>query len=103
MSTADYASRLRERWPTEELVARIGIVLGLFAFVVALPAVSKHVSWFPPTAREAWWPVLIGLTAVGAGIWAVTRGVIRLGWTAVGMGLVGIGRASCRERVCSVV
>jgi len=91
VSTADYASRLRERWPTEELVARIGIVLGLFAFVVALPAVSKHVSWFPPTAREAWWPVLIGLTAVGAGIWAVTRGVIRLGWTAVGMGLVGIG------------
>jgi ABC-type uncharacterized transport system permease subunit len=91
MSTVEFAEKIRDRWSTEELVARIGIVLGVFAFVVALPAVSKHVAWFPPTAREAWWPVLIGLAAVAAGIWAVTRGVIRLGWTAVGMGIVGIG------------
>ena len=91
MTTMEYAAKVRDRWTTEELVARIGIVLGLFAFVVALPAVSKHVSWFPPTARDPWWPLLIGLVAIAAGIWAVTRGVIRLGWTAVGMGLVGIG------------
>jgi general nucleoside transport system permease protein len=91
LSTVEFAAKVRDRWSTEELVARIGIVLGVFAFVVALPAVSKHVAWFPPTAREAWWPVLIGLAAIAAGIWAVTRGVIRLGWTAVGMGLVGIG------------
>jgi general nucleoside transport system permease protein len=91
MSTFDFADRLRGRWPTETLVARAGIVLGLFAFVVALPAVSKHVSWFPPTARAPWWPVLIGLIAIAAGIWAVSRGVRRLGWTAVGMGIVGIG------------
>ena len=91
MTTMEYAAKLRDRWTTEELVARIGIVLGLFAFVVALPAVSKHVSWFPPTARDPWWPLLIGLMAIAAGIWAVTRGVIRLGWTAVGMGLVGVG------------
>jgi simple sugar transport system permease protein len=91
MSTYELADRLRSRWPIEPLVARVGIVLGLFAFVVALPAVSKHVSWFPPTARAPWWPVLIGILAIAAGIWAVTRGVRRLGWTAVGMGLVGIG------------
>jgi general nucleoside transport system permease protein len=91
VSTVEFASKLRDRWATEELVARIGIVLGVFAFVVALPAVSKHVAWFPPTAREAWWPVLIGLAAIAAGIWAVTRDVTRLGWTAVGMGIVGIG------------
>jgi ABC-type uncharacterized transport system permease subunit len=91
LSTVEFAAKVRDRWSTEELVARIGIVLGVFAFVVALPAVSKHVAWFPPTAREAWWPVLIGLAAIAAGIWAVTRGVIRLGWTAVGMGFVGIG------------
>jgi ABC-type uncharacterized transport system permease subunit len=87
----EFAGRLRNRWSTEELVARLGIILGVFAFVVALPAVSNSVAWFPPTAREAWWPVLIGLTAIAAGIWAVTRGVRRLGWTAVGMGIVGIG------------
>jgi general nucleoside transport system permease protein len=91
VSTVEFASKVRDRWATEELVARIGIVLGVFAFVVALPAVSKHVAWFPPTAREAWWPVLIGLAAIAAGIWAVTRDVTRLGWTAVGMGIVGIG------------
>jgi general nucleoside transport system permease protein len=91
LSTVEFAVKVRDRWSTEELVARIGIVLGLVAFVVALPAVSKHVAWFPPTAREAWWPALIGLAAIAAGIWAVTRGVTRLGWTAVGMGIVGIG------------
>jgi general nucleoside transport system permease protein len=91
LSTVEFAAKVRDRWSTEELVARIGIVLGVFAFVVALPAVSKHVAWFPPTAREAWWPVLIGLAAIAAGIWAVTRDVTRLGWTAVGMGIVGIG------------
>jgi general nucleoside transport system permease protein len=91
VSTVDYAAKARDRWTTEELIARIGIVLGLLAFVIALPAVSKHVSWFPPTARDPWWPVLIGFLAIAAGIWAVTRGVTRLGWTAVGMGMVGIG------------
>jgi general nucleoside transport system permease protein len=91
VSTVDYAAKARDRWTTEELIARIGIVLGLLAFVIALPAVSKHVSWLPPTARDPWWPVLIGFLAIAAGIWAVTRGVTRLGWTAVGMGMVGIG------------
>jgi ABC-type uncharacterized transport system permease subunit len=91
VSTAEFTARVRDRWATDELVARIGIILGLFAFVIALPAVSKHVSWFPPTARDPWWPVLIGFVAIAAGIWAVTRDVTRLGWTAVGMGIVGIG------------
>jgi len=91
VSTAEFTSRVRERWPTEELVARIGIVLGVFAFVVALPALTSNVDWFPPTTRQLWWPALIGLVAIAAGLWAVTRGVTRLGWTAVGMGIVGIG------------
>jgi general nucleoside transport system permease protein len=91
MSTFEFAAKLRDRWPTAELVARVGIAIGLFAFIVALPAVSNRISWFPPTAREAWWPALIGLIAVGAGIWAASRGVTRLGWTAVGFGIVGIG------------
>ena len=89
MSTFESASRLRERWPTEVLVARAGIVLGLFAFVVALPSVSGHFS-FPPTARQPWWPAVIGVCAIAAGIWAVSRGVRRPGWTAVGFGIIGI-------------
>ena len=90
MSSAEFAARVRERWTFEELVARAGIMLGLLAFVIALPAISDSIS-FPPTARQPWWPALIGLLAIACGIWAVSRGVVRLGWTAVGVGIVGIG------------
>ena len=82
MSTLDYASRLRGRWSTETLIARGGVVLALIAFVVTLP---------PFEAEAAWWPVLIGLVAIAAGIWAVSRGLRRPGWTAIGFGIVGIG------------
>src|SRR5262249_20289698 len=47
-----------------------GIVLGCFAFLVALP---------PITARAPWWPPLLGILAIGAGVWAVSRGVGRVG------------------------
>jgi simple sugar transport system permease protein len=82
MSTLEYASRLRARWPAETVIARGGVALGLFAFVVTLP---------PFNAEAPWWPVLIGILAMAAGIWAVSRGLRRPGWTAIGFGLVGIG------------
>ncbi len=82
MSTLDYASRLRTRWPAENVIARGGVVLGLFAFIVTLP---------PFSADAPWWPVLIGLLAIAAGIWAISRGLRRPGWTAVGFGIFGIG------------
>src|SRR6266540_3434425 len=91
MTTLEYASRLRTRWPTETLVARAGIVLGLLAFMVTLPALSKHITWLPPTARGVWWPALIGSLAIAAGVWALSHGLRRPGWTAVGFGIVGIG------------
>ena len=73
--------------------------------VVALPAVSKHVSWFPPTAREAWWPVLIGLMAVGAGIWAVNAAVNASSRPAVTVFsfLVRAARDACRRRPLSTM
>jgi general nucleoside transport system permease protein len=74
------AERLAWR-PTTHTLAVAGIVLGLFAFWLTLP---------PLSARAAWWPALIGLVAIAAGIWAVTRGVGRVGWGAVAAGLVGI-------------
>ena len=82
MSTLDYASRLRERWPADLVIARIGVALGLLAFVIALP---------PFRANASWIPVLVGLLAIAAGIWTATRGLRRPGWTAIGFGLVGIG------------
>ena len=63
-------------------VAWVGILLGLVAFLVALP---------PVTARSPLWPVLLGLLALFAGTWAVTRDVGRIGWGAVAMGILGGG------------
>jgi len=91
VSTADHAPQLRARWATDTAIARAGIAIGLFAFVVTLPRISKHIGWLPPAARAPWWPVLIGLLAIAVGIWALTRGLRRPGWTAVGFGIVGIG------------
>ena len=81
MSTVEFAERLRGRWPLETLVARAGVVIGLFAFVIALP---------PFKARAEWVPVLVGLIAIATGVWVLTRGLRRPGWTAIGFGIVGI-------------
>jgi general nucleoside transport system permease protein len=82
VSAMDYASRLRERWPTDTLIARGAVAVGLLAFVIALP---------PFRANAAWAPVLVGLLAIAAGIWVLSRGLRRPGWTAIGFGIVGIG------------
>jgi simple sugar transport system permease protein len=61
-----------------------GIVLGCFAFFLVLP---------PITARAPWWSALAGVPAIGAGIWAISRGVRRLGWFAVAAGILGVALA----------
>ncbi len=63
-------------------VAIAGIVLGAVAFWLTLP---------PLTTRTPLASVLVGLLAAAAGVWAVTRGARRLGWSAVAAGLLGIG------------
>jgi ABC-type uncharacterized transport system permease subunit len=67
--------------PTTHTIAVAGIAIGLFAFWLTLPPIS---------ARAGWWPALVGLIAIAAGIWTVSRGVGRVGWGAVAAGLVGI-------------
>jgi general nucleoside transport system permease protein len=80
MSTLDFP-RLRRDYLGDRTIARAGVAIGLFAFVVALP---------PFRANAVWAPVLVGFLAIAAGIWVVTRGLRRPGWTAIGFGLVGI-------------
>jgi ABC-type uncharacterized transport system permease subunit len=58
----------------------LGILVGCFAFLLALPPIS---------ARAAWLPTLVGLVAIAAGIWALTSGVKRIGWFAVSAGILG--------------
>jgi simple sugar transport system permease protein len=62
-------------------VARFGIVLAALAFFLTLPPVKTGARWVP---------ALIGIIAAACGIWAVTRGVRRLGWGAIAAGLIGI-------------
>jgi len=69
------------RIPAPRTVGIAGIVLGLVAFWVALP---------PVEARSLFWPALLGIIAVAAGIWAASRGVRRVGLGAVAVGVLGI-------------
>jgi general nucleoside transport system permease protein len=63
-------------------IAILGCVLGLAAAWTAIP---------PFTARSPFVPVFIGILAVAAGVWAVTRGQRRIGWSAIVSGALGIG------------
>ena len=56
-----------------------GMVVSLLGFWVVLP---------PITSRSWAWPVACGFLGVAAGIWAVTRGVKRVGWGAVALGII---------------
>jgi general nucleoside transport system permease protein len=66
---------------TPRRIAIGGIALGILAFWLSLP---------PLSARAPWWPVLVGLLAIAAGVWAVSRGQRRAGWGAIAAGLIGI-------------
>jgi simple sugar transport system permease protein len=75
-ATVDRVSR------TPREVARAGMVLGTLAFFFTLPPLHTHAKIVP---------ILVGLLAIACGIWALTRGVKRMGWGAIAMGLIGIG------------
>jgi ABC-type uncharacterized transport system permease subunit len=62
-------------------VGILGIVLGLVAFWLALP---------PLKSRAVFLPIAVGILALAAGIWVVTRGERRVGWGAVAAGVFGI-------------
>lgn len=82
------ASTLR-RAPGPREIALLGILLALAAFWLATP---------PLNTRSPLAPVLVGILAVAAGIWAVSRGARRLGWGAVGTGIIGIALGALATR-----
>jgi general nucleoside transport system permease protein len=81
VSNLGYA-RVREHYLSEATIGRVGVAIGLVAFVVALP---------PFRANAVWVPAFIGLIAIAIGVWVLSRGMRRPGWTAIGFGIVGIG------------
>jgi len=68
-------------WRGPKAVGILGIGLGALAFWIVLP---------PVTTRSPLLSVLIGILAIFAGIWAVSREQKRVGWGAVAAGLAGI-------------
>ena len=74
----------RSRLYDSSTVGTVGIVVGVVAFILAIP---------PITARSPIWPVLLAIVAVLFGIVAVSRGGGRVGWSAIAAGVVGGGLA----------
>jgi simple sugar transport system permease protein len=73
----------------------VGVALGIFASVVALP---------PITARSVVWSILVGILAMLFGVWAVARRQRRLGWSAIAIGIIGIalGLLATRSSVANL-
>jgi ABC-type uncharacterized transport system permease subunit len=72
------------RWAgtsSARVIGILGIVLGALAFWLALP---------PLTTRTAYAPLIVGIFAIAAGIWAAARGERRVGWSAATIGALGI-------------
>ena len=65
-------------------VGILGIALGAVAAWLALPPVLTR-SWI--------WPLLVGLVAVGCGVWALLGEERRVGWGAIASGVVGVTAA----------
>jgi simple sugar transport system permease protein len=81
------AATARETWLDRlprgnDAVAWVGVLLGLFAFFVALP---------PIAVRNPVWPLLFGFLGLAAGIWTATRGVGRIAWFAIVLSVFGVG------------
>jgi ABC-type uncharacterized transport system permease subunit len=80
--TATVRAGLLDRLPRgARAIAWAGIGLALAAFWVTLP---------PIAARSFVATILFGLLAIAAGIWAVTRGVRRLGWAAIVLAVAAV-------------
>ena len=73
---------LRSRLVDARSVGKLGIVLGVAAFLIAIP---------PLNTRFFVWPLVLGLLAAMLGVVAASRGAGRVGFGAIAAGLIGIG------------
>jgi ABC-type uncharacterized transport system permease subunit len=80
---------LRSRFLEPQSIGFLGILLGVLAFWLAAP---------PITQRTLTWPLVVGILAALCGIYAVTRGALRIGWGAVAAAIVGVGLAELATR-----
>jgi ABC-type uncharacterized transport system permease subunit len=85
--TAPWAGLLRPRSRNRQ-IAILGIVLAAVGVWLMLPPLGDDIR--DATGIYGVVPVVLGVLGIAAGIWAVTRGEHRFGWSAVVVGLIGI-------------
>jgi simple sugar transport system permease protein len=87
--TTVVAEPLSASFVTPKRVGIAGLVLGVSAFWVALPPV--HV-------RSLLVPLILAALAAGGGIYAARGGAVRVGWSAIVIGVMGLGLAFLATR-----
>jgi simple sugar transport system permease protein len=75
------AERMRGPVVTPARIGTIGLVLGAVAFWVALP---------PVHARNLVVPVILAAAGAAAGLYAARKGSVRVGWSAIVVGGLGV-------------
>lgn len=83
------AERLSGSIVTASRVGVVGLVLGAVAFWVALP---------PIHARSLVAPVILAAIGVAAGVYAARKGSVRVGWSAIVVGGLGVSLAYLATR-----
>jgi simple sugar transport system permease protein len=83
---------LRSRLLEPASIGTLGILLGIFAFIVTIP---------PLTSRTLTWSLLAGVLAILCGVVSLSRGATRAGWGAVAAGVLGmlLGELATRSSV----
>jgi general nucleoside transport system permease protein len=71
------------------LIGILGIVLAALGVWLMLPPLGDDLR--DATGVYGVIPVVLGMLGIAAGIWAVSRGELKLGWSAIVTGVIGIG------------
>jgi general nucleoside transport system permease protein len=80
---------LRSRFLEPRSIGALGIVLGILAFWLAAP---------PIEGRSLTWPLVVGILAAFCGIFAATRGALKVGSGAVAAAIIGVSLAELATR-----
>ena len=74
--------------PSSRQVAIVGVALSGLAVWLMLPPLGDNLRNATDMVEVI--PAAMGILAIAAGIWIVSRGELKLGWAAIGCGLIGI-------------
>ena len=80
---------LRSRLLEPKSIGALGIVLGVLAFWLAAPPIG---------VRSLIGPLIVGILAAMCGVFAASRGALKVGWGAVALAIIGVGMAELATR-----